>query len=121
MNAVPRPSGAVIVSTRLTAIRGVLDYCLNSETADRQVALERIEQIVNASRTASGIEPDGSASLLRADVPTVLLALDEAAEHVRDAIDMCAEDHSAGCSTCDHRRARAESYDALAAILGGQS
>lgn len=113
------PAAVEVVSASLTAIRGVLEYCLGSETADRQVALERIEQILNASRTTSGVEPGGSASLLPADVATVLSALDEAAEYVRDAIGACTEDHSAGCSTCDHHRARAGSYDALAAKLGG--
>jgi hypothetical protein len=63
---------------KLAAIRGVLD-AFDWERDDRQYALERIEQIAEGSRTASGIDPGGSAVLTPADLLTVLSALADAA------------------------------------------
>lgn len=123
MNAPPRPSGAVLVSSRLAAIRGVLEETLNSETADRQAALERIEQITTASRTESGIEPGGSASLLSADVATALHALAVAADASRHRAAMCAYCGfypARRCARCEELLARADGYDALTVKLGGE-
>ena len=109
-------------SGRLAAIRGVLDYCLTSETADRQTALERIEQIVGSTRTASGIEPGGGAYLTPADLGTVLDALDVAAVERRYRAANCEEcdaDPADLCGTCDHRLTVASYYDTLAEQLGG--
>lgn len=127
MTAVPRPSGAVLVSSRLTAIRGVLEEFGGAywEVGQAKSALQRIEQIVNASRTASGIEAGGSASILRADVATVLDALDVAAKYNRDMTDECPDcdfdPESPLCAACESRMARADEYDALSAKLGGAS
>lgn len=63
---------------RLAAIRGVLD-AFDWEHDDRQLALERIEQIAGGSRTASGTDPGGTTTIILADLPTVLGALAAAA------------------------------------------
>jgi hypothetical protein len=108
---------------KLTAIRGVLD-AFDWERDDRQYALERIEQIAAGSRTASGIEPGGSAHISALDLRTVLSALDVAADAKRDAADVCgdcdARPDGALCATCEWRLAQAEEYDALAGQLRRQ-
>lgn len=107
---------------RLTAICGILE-AFDWDAGDRQIALERIEQIATASRTASGIEPGGSATITPADLPTVLAALSEAADDKRDRAASCPDcPHTEGglCTTCDWRLTQAAGYEALAATLQGQ-
>jgi hypothetical protein len=55
---------------KLGAIRAVLD-AFDWEHYDRQYALERIEQIADGSRTASGAEPGGGAYVTPADLQTL--------------------------------------------------
>jgi hypothetical protein len=43
-------------------------------------AIERIDQLANSSRTASGIEPDGSVHITVRDVPLVVAGLADAAD-----------------------------------------
>jgi hypothetical protein len=109
---------------KLAAIRGVLD-AFDWERDDRQYALERIEQIAAGSRTASGIEPGGSA-ITPADLRIVLDALDVAADYKRDRVDTCPDCTLAvlaltgqpeRCPTCERRLTRADEYDVLAEQL----
>jgi hypothetical protein len=120
-NAIPRPSGVLIVSARLEAIRGVLAG-FDPETGDAAAVLDLVDQIANTSRTESGVEAGGSASLLRADVATILDALSTAAEYLGDRIATCPDcPHTEGglCTTCDHRLKRADSFEVLAGLLRG--
>jgi hypothetical protein len=109
-----------LVSGRLAAIRGVLSE-FDWDSGDRQAALERIEQIAAASRTASGTEPGGSATITQADLRTMLDALEVAADYKRDRAASCPDCDASPedlCGTCESRLARAGEYDALAARIG---
>lgn len=114
---------------KLAAIRGLLDEFSGSfyEVGEARNLIERIEQIAGSSRTASGIEPGGSASLLPADVVTVLDALCVAAEAGRDRAARaaycpdCRASPADLCDTCLWRLRQADEYERLAAKLGGAS
>lgn len=113
---------AVIVSGKIEAIRGALNGISASGTGPWS-ALDRIRQIITGSRTMSGLEPGGSASIVGTDVRTVRLALDEAASHLRDRVAGCPDcdaDPSDLCGTCDTRLARISAYDALARLLSSE-
>jgi hypothetical protein len=79
------PAAASPDAGKLDAIRGVLDLTRDAlgfdDTAPELTdALQQIDQIAGSSRTASGIEPGGSAHIASADVQLVLGALAAAAD-----------------------------------------
>jgi hypothetical protein len=78
---------------------------------------------IRGSRTASGVDA-GTATILPADLPTVLGALDDAATLHRERAEAYCEacvTHPAGaCDSHIDDLDQAEAYQALAARLGGQ-
>lgn len=108
---------------KLAGIRAVLER-FDWERDDRQLALERIEQIATGSRTASGPELEGGAYVTKDDLRTVLDTLDVAADYKRDRAANCPDcDTSPAdlCGTCEYRLQAADTYDALAErVTGGQ-
>lgn len=50
-------------------------------------------------------------------MPTILSALDEAADYKRDRAETCADCADQSCGTCQHRLAAARIYDTLAVRL----
>jgi hypothetical protein len=112
--AEPEPS-------KLAAIRGVLTYWDADATGARE-ALERIEQIAQGSRTASGPEAGSGAYLTEPDLRTVLDALDVAADYKRDRAACCPDCEASPadlCGTCEWRLHVADGYDDLARRIGG--
>lgn len=73
------PNLALAEASKLAAIRDVLAR-FDWGTDDRQLALERIDQIAGATRTASGPELSGGAYISPQDLGAVLGALQTAAE-----------------------------------------
>jgi hypothetical protein len=51
------------------------------------------------------------------DVKTVMIALDIAADHARDRVELCADCPGQSCPTCQHRLRDAQAYDRLAAQM----
>lgn len=72
---------------------------------------------LDGSEAVTYVRPDGSAVLSLADLRTVLDALDVAADHKRDAADICGDcdGYPDGelCGSCEHRLRVADEYDAL--------
>jgi hypothetical protein len=83
------PNLAPAEAAKLAAIRGVLGR-FDWEADDRQYALERIDQIAGASRTASGPELSGGAYISPADLGAVVGALRTAASALRAEPDTAA-------------------------------
>jgi hypothetical protein len=98
---------------KLAGIRAVL-AAFDWEFDDRQLALEHIERIAGGPGDAI-VQPP-------AQLSTVLAALDDAAEHLRERAACCAECEASPADLCDGcalRLSRADDYDALAGRLGG--
>jgi hypothetical protein len=120
---------------QLAEIRAVLARVLDDEFADRQYALEQIEEIANrrpeltpridGSIPATAVLLDGSAVLSPDDLRTVLDALSVAADDKRDRAENCTDCDGAPagsadiCGTCEWRLRLADEYDTLAAKLTG--
>jgi hypothetical protein len=51
------------------------------------------------------------------DVKTVMIALDIAADHARDRVELCADCPDQSCPTCQARLRDAQAYDCLAAQM----
>jgi hypothetical protein len=64
-------------------------------------------------------QPPGSSAVLvsAAEVKTLLLALDDAAEYKRDRAETCADCADQSCTTCQWRLQAAEAYDQMAAQM----
>jgi hypothetical protein len=72
------------------------------------------------AREATHVAIEGAVWLVAPDALTVLAALDDAAESLRDRIGYCRECGSTPlCEGCTGRLARADAYDALGRTLGG--
>jgi hypothetical protein len=106
---------------KLAAIRAVLGQVLNDEFADRQYALERIEQIAGTSRTASGPELGGGAYVSAADLGGVLAGIADAASYL-EYVPECEDCDASPSDLCEPHAAEldtAAAYRALWARLGG--
>ena len=58
-----------------------------------------------------------AAAIAGAEMPTILSALDEAADYKRDRAETCADCADQSCGSCQHRLAAARIYDTLAVRL----
>ena len=70
-------------------------------------------------RAATHTDVDGGVWLIPPDALTLVAALDDAAELLRDRVGYCAECGIPLCDGCTDRLARADAYDALGRTLGG--
>ncbi len=116
------PNTAPIEAAKLAAIREVLAR-FDWQVDDRQIALERIDEIAGATGTATGPELSGGAYISPADLATMLDALDVAAEYKRDRAAICPDCDASDadlCGTCEWRLQVADGYDALARRLEGR-
>lgn len=111
---------------RLDAIRGVIAEFSGSwyELGEVRRVVEQVTLLASGSPAGSGIQPGGSAHIAATDLPSVLEALDQAAEYQRnragDCLDCDDDPETALCTACEARMATADQFDELYVKLGGQ-
>jgi hypothetical protein len=116
--AKPEPEPA-----KLAAIREVLAHW-DADSMGARETVGRIEDIADATGTATGPELSGGAYISAADLGTILDALIVAADHKRGIAAYCADCDQADsdlCPDCDTRLDGAGQSGELAERLGGGS